>query len=327
MQAVAYAGHGELAVAGSFSGRLEVGGTTYRSNSSHLLVGVLGTQGAWRWQQVKEFPGGVSVRSLLADTSGRLYVLGLYQSQSPGGFRLDSSRAETTLVRLPQEDSPRDGSGWFIAQLGRDGEWRWARRLGTATPDAWAGGGKDAALAVDPAGHAWVTVVTDSLRAWGPSGVQVSLQRWDAEGRLQETRPLARGSLRVEHLSGGLNGELYFGGRYTDSASILVRPAYVRLRTHQPESDETFVGRLMPGQTGEWALSTGLGFEMMALSPGPGRRTLVRRWADAGYRPRADPAGPHCSDPDSGSQLRRRNWPVRCPGQLALGPARRLQPP
>jgi hypothetical protein len=184
-------------------------------------------------------------------------------------LRLDSSRAETTLARLPQERSARAGSGWFIAQLGRNGEWRWARRLGPATSDAWFWGRKDATLAVDPAGNTWVTLVTDSLRAWGPSGVQVSLQRWDAEGRLQESRPLARGSVRVDQLSCGLNGELYFGGRYTDSIDFSLRPASVRLRTQKPGREETFVGRLLPGPAGEWALSSGPGFEMVALSPGP----------------------------------------------------------
>lgn len=268
VQAVAYAGHGELAVAGVFQGRLNAPGTPLHGRGQNLLVGVLGAKGAWRWRQAREFRAGVSVRGLFADSSGRLYVLGLYRS--PVAFRLDSNRVETTLDPMTQEtNSGNTSTGWFIAQLDRNGEWRWARRVGPAAAGVWAWIGKDASLAVDPAGNAWVALVTDSLRAWGPSGVQVSLQRWDADGRLQESRPLARGDVRVSDLICGRDGELYFGGDFTDSTEFALHAAPVRLRIRRPEGWETFVGKLAPGPGGEWALSTGVGFEMTALAPAP----------------------------------------------------------
>lgn len=280
VQALAPVGNGDLAVAGKFTATLSGAGKSFFTPAEDLLVGVIKDNGQWRWQLAGGFPDEMELKSLAADSSGNLYVLGICRLE--GRFRLDSSRMETELINeAPDASTMVWKETWFIAQAGPEGRWRWARHLGNTVSMADEG----VSMAVDPAGNVWVAQLKEAGSAGGGSSPAVlaedwgqpqaytqlplSLAHYNIRGELLSSHPVAFRGSRPRQLVYSPAGALYLGGSLADSATFTSSQGLQRLLVRRPGTPETFVARLSLAGTVEWVRPTGPGWDVTALAPGP----------------------------------------------------------
>ncbi|NVO86337.1 IPT/TIG domain-containing protein [Hymenobacter terrestris] len=264
VQAVATDGRGNVAVAGVFRGSLAAPGRPLWARSGQdMIVGLLDAGGAWRWRQAGGFPDQMIVKQVAADSSGRVYVLGIYHGQ--GVIQLDSTRKATTLSNVWSDPSASiEQNSWFIGQLGPGEGWRWARRLQPAysVEEEAVGVG----LAVDPGGNAWVAwSAPDSVHRLAPSVFR--LQHLGPDGQVRWQRTLAQGSATARQLTYSPAGELYLSGSFRDSLVFPLRRGEARLRASRAQVEQGFVARLALDGTGEWVVPTAPGLTITALAP------------------------------------------------------------
>jgi len=206
--------------------------------------------------------------ALAVGRGGEIYLTGLMDTDPAGG---GSRFGHTTLHGSGLDDI-------FVARLGPDGAWRWARSVG--------GDGRELgrALAVDGAGQVWLAADTTSARVEvGGRGLEGSsethdllLVRLDESGKVLDARRLGgSGHDHPAGLSPAADGGLLLCGRSEGAASV----GGLQLETRG--GYDLFVARLDRAGRVRMLLGTGGGWPddgAMAVAAGQGGHTLL-----AGY--------------------------------------------
>ena len=137
--ALAVDGPGNVYVTGGFNGHPQFGNTALECYGNYTaFVAKLNTAGTWDWAvsgggNAYDFGQGIAL-----DGSGNVYITGSFEAYKAvfGATQLTKATLSTDL---------------FVAKLNPAGQWLWATHAGAAA----AAGGR--AIAVDPAGNAYIT--------------------------------------------------------------------------------------------------------------------------------------------------------------------------
>ena len=112
------------------------GSTLTNSGNQDIFVAKLDNNGNWLW--AKKAGGGITDygNSIAIDSSGNSYITGYFQGTASFG--------KTTLTSGGDDDI-------FVAKLGSDGTWQWAKQAGGTSDD------RGQSIATDSSGNSYVT--------------------------------------------------------------------------------------------------------------------------------------------------------------------------
>ncbi len=160
---------GNLYVAGTFSGKLDLGGVVLTTQGgADIYLASFTPAGAHRWSRSFGGAGDDAVRGLAVDGEDNVYITGAFSQQINLGGQ--------TLASKGSEDI-------YVASYTRAGFPRWSQSFGSAGYDAGHG------VAADAGGWVYVTgafsndVAFGSLPLYSKGGHDVFLARFDAQGK------------------------------------------------------------------------------------------------------------------------------------------------
>lgn len=227
---------GNTYVLGSFSGSVEVGGTTLTGSYGDIFVAKLNAAGAYQWLVRADGVGSKSGTGIALDASGNVYVTGTF---APG----TATFGTTVLTNAGPYTTDA-----FVAKLDAAGQWQWAvQTTGTNSEQI-------VALAADAAGTVYVagssfgatatatSFGTQTLPAGGTFVAQVS-----SAGQWQWVRT---GGYSHRSLAVDATGNAYVAGYYWGASLSF---GSVVLTGSASSSTNAYVAKISPSGQWQWA--------------------------------------------------------------------------
>ncbi|WP_185816906.1 T9SS type A sorting domain-containing protein [Hymenobacter metallilatus] len=237
---------GNTFVTGSFRGTLTLGSTTLTAGDYDAFVAKLLPDGTYAWAVQAGGRGSDFGTAVALDASGRLHVLGQFESYTA-----------TFGSLLLQNIS--NGPSLFVARLSPDGRFERVASAGGATDYVY-----PQALAVDAAGNAYVTggllgygvaFGLHSVACWG--GYNAFVAKLDAAGEWQWARVVGDNRAYDFGTAVGLDaaGNVYVAGTFNGEG-----PHFDQIALPGSAGERLFVARL-DAQYGrwQWAVRSGAG--------------------------------------------------------------------
>jgi hypothetical protein len=199
-------GAGNVYVAGSFAGTLDLGGGALTSAGAlDVLVASYTAAGVLRWAQRLGGAGADSATGLAADSDGNLYLV--------GGFEGPVSFGGDTLTSAGAADV-------FVVSLSSGGAHRWSRRFGSYGEDVSGGVAVDGAANVAVTGRfaGSIDFGGGSLAAEGSSDGFIAT--FTGAGAHRWSRRFGSDDAQGTGVASDSTGNVYVSGRFRGSASF-----------------------------------------------------------------------------------------------------------
>lgn len=231
--------NGNVFVAGLYNGQASFGNYSVSSAGlSDAFVAKLNSSGVWQWVKSAGYTNGDVANSIQCDRLGNAYVAGYFSTKAFFG---------TIQINAKGSDDI------FVAKISTSGNWIWAKSAGSTSYD------QANALALDSAGHIYVTGSFESTASFGSNNIisnggdDIFIAKMDTSGTWFWARSAGNSNWQ-EHGSGvavdsagdvffcgTFNGITSFGDDYKISNGL----------------NDAFVAKLDSGGTWKWAESWG----------------------------------------------------------------------